>query len=57
MPIGYIYWMLIILWVVFGLGYPWVVAEPNPHIARGSNVLLFVLLVLLGLQVFGSVVK
>lgn len=57
MPLAYIFWMLMILWAIFGVGYPWVVATPNPHIARGGNLLLFVLLALLGVQVFGSAVK
>jgi len=51
-----IFWMLMILWAVFGL-YPFIVANPNPRILGGGNLLLFVLLLLLGLQVFGAVVK
>lgn len=57
MPMAYIFWMLIILWAVFGLGYPFMVEAPNRRIVVGGNLLLFVLIVLLGLQVFGSAVK
>lgn len=57
MPIAYIFWMLMILWAIFGLGYPFVVAAPDRRVVVGGNLLLFVLIVLLGLQVFGSVVK
>jgi hypothetical protein len=57
MPLAYIFWMLMILWAIFGLGYPFVVASPNPYVIRGSNLLLFVLLLLLGLHDFGSIVK
>jgi len=57
MPISYIFWMLIILWAIFGLGYPFIVATPDRRVVVGGNLLLFVLIVLLGLQVFGSVVK
>ncbi len=57
MPLAYIFWMLMILWVIFGVGYPWAVPTPNPYVVRGGNVLLFVLLLLLGLQAFGSFVK
>jgi hypothetical protein len=46
-----------ILWVIFGLGYPFIVATPDRRIVGGGNVLLFVLLLLLGLQVFGSIIK
>jgi len=56
MPIAYIFWMLMILWAIFGI-YPFVVTTPNQRIISGGNILLFVLLLLLGMQVFGSVVK
>lgn len=57
MPIGYIFWMLVILWAIFGLGYPVVAATPDRRIVVGGNVLLFALILLLGLQVFGSAIK
>lgn len=57
MPLAYIFWMLMILWLIFGVGYPWFAPTPNNYVARGGNLLLFVLLLLLGLQVFGSMVK
>lgn len=57
MPAGLIFWMLMILWAVFGVGYPYFVASPNPHVVRGGSLLLFVLLALLGWQVFGAAVK
>jgi hypothetical protein len=57
MPLAYIFWMLMILWVIFGLGYPFVVAAPDRRVVVGGNVLLFVLLLLLGLQAFGSFIK
>ena len=56
MPIAYIFWMLMILWALFGL-YPFIATAPNPRIISGGNLLLFVLLVLIGLHDFGSVVK
>ncbi len=56
MPLAYIFWMLMILWAVFGL-YPFVVAAPNPRVIYGGNILIFVLLFLLGIGVYGSVVK
>lgn len=57
MPLAYIFWMLIILWAVLGLGYPFIVESPNRRIIAGGNLLLFLLIVLLGWQVFGSAVK
>ena len=56
MPIAYIFWMLVILWAIFGV-YPFVVTTPNQRIINSGNLLVLVLIVLLGLQVFGSVVK
>lgn len=57
MPLAYIFWLLVILWAIFGLGYPFVVEAPNRRVVSGSNLLLFVLIVLLGWQVFGSAIK
>ena len=51
MPIGVIFWVLMIIWAVFS----WV---PGPWAQHGwaSNVLLFVLFFLLGWHAFGFVV-
>lgn len=57
MPLAYIFWLLMILWAIFGLGYPVYTETPNRRITLGGNLLLFVLIVLLGWQVFGSAVK
>lgn len=57
MPMAYIFWMLMILWLIFGTGYGFFVETPNRRIVSGSNVLLFVLLALIGMQVFGSAIK
>lgn len=57
MPIAYIFWMLMILWAIFGVGYPFVVETPNRRIVAGGNLLIFILFVLLGIQVFGSAIK
>lgn len=56
MPIAYIFWMLVILWALFGV-YPFVATTPNQRVIHSGNLLALVLFVLLGLQVFGSVVK
>ena len=52
MPMGLAFWILMLLWLVFGLwsGYP------NYHLI-GGNLLLFVLLVLLGWHTFGAPLK
>lgn len=49
MSFGLCYWILMLLWLVFGIWSNW----PN-RIAIGGNVLLFILLLLVGWQVFGA---
>lgn len=57
MPIGYIFWGLMILWLVFGLYWNRGEFKTGNYGAFGSNLLLFVLLFLLGWKVFGFVVQ
>lgn len=57
MPKEYIFWGLMIIWLILGTGYGFVVETPNRRIVSGSNLLLFILLVLIGLKIFGSAVK
>ncbi len=55
-PIGLLYWLLVILWLIFGLWSGWPVAgSPNPTGWRpvGGSLLAFVLFVLIGLKLFG----
>jgi hypothetical protein len=49
MTLGLAFWILMLLWFVFGLWYSW----PN-HYLVGGNLLLFILLLLLGWKVFGA---
>lgn len=48
MSIGLCYWILMLIWFVFGLYLTW-----QNHLLVGGNVLLFILLLLLGWKVFG----
>ena len=57
MTIGFIFWLLMILWLVFGI---WsfrggVAADKWPF--AGGSAFMFVLLLLLGIQVFGWPIK
>jgi len=57
MPIGYIFWGLMIIWFVFGA-----VAWQQPDTFGrfglvGHSFLLFILLAMLGWQVFGAAIK
>ena len=49
MGMGTAYWVLMLIWLIFGVWFTW----PNYRWA-GANVLLFILLVLLGWKVFGA---
>ena len=49
MTLGLCFWILMLLWLVFGMWQSW----PN-HYVVGGNLLLFILLLLLGWQAFGA---
>lgn len=55
MTIGFLYWLLMILWFIFGMWWTWPAtpAAPNSWGPFGGGLLLFVLLFLLGWKVFG----
>jgi hypothetical protein len=54
MPLGMIFWMLMIIWLIFGVvNTDWT----GGWRAGSGNLLLFVLLGLLGWAEFGSVIK
>ena len=58
MSLGFLYWLLMILWLVFGF---WVFrplpANPASYAPFGGHMLLWVLLFLLGWRVFGFVIQ
>lgn len=49
MSFGLVFWILMLLWLVFGAWHFW----PN-YYNVGFNLLLFILLLLLGWKVFGA---
>lgn len=54
-PISYFFWFLMLLWLVVGPGYGFVVEAPNRRVIAGANLLVFILFVLVGFQVFWGV--
>jgi hypothetical protein len=57
MPVSYAFWGLMLLWLVFGVG-----GRLRPELGKGwvgeaSDVLIFVLLALVGWQLFGAALK
>ena len=59
MPFGLIYWILMLIWFVFGLlaGGPMGREYIGPYNGVISTVLLFILFLLLGWRVFGPPVR
>ncbi len=53
MSIGLVFWILMLIWLVFGSYTTWTVKGPDGWPLLGGNLLLFVLLLLLGWHDFG----
>lgn len=54
MPLSLAYWIIMLIWLIFGVVWAWPSAAAGHYGPLGGNVLLFVLLLLLGWQVFGN---
>ncbi len=55
MTLQLLFWVLMILWAIFGV---WGYREPNQPFARGGGwFLTFILLAILGWAVFGAPIK
>lgn len=52
MKIGFLFWLLMILWLIFGFWVYWPAGGQWQPL--GSNLLLWILLALLGWKVFGA---
>ena len=59
MPIGMLFWLLMVLWFIFGLWWNWPEGSPGPRGfgGMGGHVLTFILFFLLGWRTFGFVVQ
>lgn len=49
MPMGLLFWILMLIWLIFGLWQDW----PNYPVA-GHNLLLFIVIGILGWHAFGA---
>lgn len=58
MSIGFLFWLLMVLWLVFGMYWNWPSERtPAGFGVLGGNLLLFILLFLLGWAQFGFVIQ
>jgi hypothetical protein len=57
MDIGFLFWLIMVLWIIFyGIG-NWGPATAQTYYARGGSLPLFILLFLLGWRVFGFILR
>ena len=56
MPVGLLFWILMVAWLILGAGFGWR-GEGNGPYLLGGNLLLWVLLALLGWHVFGKMLQ
>lgn len=52
MPMGLLFWILMLIWLVFGVYRDWPRGDGN-YVPLGNSLLLFVLIGLLGWAAFG----
>ncbi len=57
MPLSILFWVLMLLWLVFGMFLARIEGQPWTYRNWGGNLLIFILLFLLGWQVFGAAIK
>ena len=57
MSLAFLFWLLMIFWLVFGLWSGSVPGQPYTYRNWGGNILLFILLVVLGWSQFGAPLK
>lgn len=53
MTIGFLFWLLMVLWAIFGLYRGWAAPPNPPYLPLAGDLLLFILLLLLGIAAFG----
>ncbi len=57
MPLQILFWMIMLIWLFFGIRADYVPGQPYPFYRGVGNVLVFVLFAILGWGVFGAAVK
>ena len=57
MPLGILFWVLMILWLVFGVWTNRTDIQGGRYVSLGGTLLEFILFFLLGWQAFGFIVQ
>jgi len=57
MTLSILFWILMILWLIFGWWSGYTPGQPYPFRNWGGNLLIFVLLAILGWAAFGAPIK
>lgn len=57
MPIGVLFWVLMIIWLLFGVYWNRSDFSRGNYGVAGGNLMLFVLLAILGWRVFGPILQ
>ena len=57
MRIGLLFWILMLVWLIFGFWTTWPTGTTQDFRPAGGNLLLFIVIALLGWKVFGSPLK
>ncbi len=57
MPLAILFWVLMIIWLVFGAWVNYAPGQPFGFRAFGGSLLMFILLAILGWATFGAPVK
>jgi len=56
MPLGLIFWVIMLLWLIFGVAVNRGVLS-GVYVGWGNSILLFILFALLGWRVFGAAIQ
>ena len=57
MPLGILFWVLMVIWLLFGFWVNRADLQGGQYVGFGGNLLLFLLLFLLGWRTFGFIVQ
>jgi hypothetical protein len=57
MDIGFIFWLIMLLAIIFYVGGWWGPYADHPYLPRFNGIWVFVLLFLLGWRIFGFIVR